>query len=101
MNLSELSQRDLQLRCSWCHGIMSEDHECFGAGARVRPEAKPLIAEHEGRFVAMRLSGDREVIVMIPTADSDARAAGNDIYFQACSEDCCDAISKAVRREIS
>jgi len=101
MSLSKLSQKELQLRCSWCHCLIPEDQECFGAGARVRPEAKHLIGEHEGRFMTMRLSGDREVIVMIPTAESDARRAGDDIYFQACSEDCCDAITKAIRRELS
>ena len=100
MNLAKLTQKQLMKRCAWCHKVMPEDKECFGAGGKVWPSAKPLLAGHEGSLMPMRLSTGREIIVGVPTLDSDARAEGHDIFFQACSEECGNAISRAVRAEL-
>jgi hypothetical protein len=100
MDLSKLDHNELLARCAWCHRRLAEDQECFGAGAKVRPEAKALLAENEGQLLPMQLSSGRQIIVMIPTAASEARAAGNDIYFQACSEECCKELTGALRVEL-
>jgi len=100
MNLAKLSQKDLTARCAWCHKVMPDDKECFGAGGHVWPAAKPIIARLEGKLVPMRLSTGREIIVIVPTADSEARAQGHDIYIQACSEECCTAASEAIQAEL-
>jgi hypothetical protein len=100
MNLHKLDHDELLARCAWCHRRIPEDQECFGAGARVRPEARELLAENEGTMIPMSLKNGREVIVMVPTADSEARKAGNDVYFQACSEDCCRQLTEALRDEL-
>ena len=101
MNLANLSHNELLARCAWCHKRIPEDHECFGAGARMRPEAKRLLSGHEGNLLPIALSSGREVIVAIPTAESDARAAGHDVYFQTCSELCCRELSDALKKELS
>lgn len=100
MDLTTLSRDELLERCAWCHRRIPEDQECFGAGARVRPEAKNLLAGHEGNLLPIELSDGRQVIVVVPTADSEARAAGHDVYFQACSEQCCRELSNALRSEL-
>ena len=100
MDLANLSHDELLARCSWCHRRMPENQECFGAGARVRPEAKALLAGHEGKLLPMHLSSGRDIIVVVPGAASDARAAGHDVYFQTCSEQCCRALSDALRAEL-
>ena len=100
MDLSKLSHNELLARCSWCHGVIPEDHECFGAGAKLRPEGKRLLALNEGKLLPMRLGTGSEVIVMMTTADSKARAAGHDVYFQTCSERCCAEVSKALKAEL-
>ena len=100
MNLSKLSQKNLQARCSWCHKVLPEGEECFGAGARIWPSARPLLAEHEGKLFPLRLSTGHELIVIVPTADSVAHAEGHDIFFQACSEKCGAAISGAIKAEL-
>jgi hypothetical protein len=79
---------------------MEEDKECFGAGGYVWPAVKSLVAGLQGKLVPMRLSTGREIIVLVPTADSKARAEGYDIYVQACSEECCEAVSGAIRAEL-
>jgi hypothetical protein len=101
MNLSNLSQDDLLARCAWCHQRIRHDHERFGSGLRVRPERRAEIAPHEGRAVPLQLATGREIIVMVTRPDSKARAAGDDLYLQTCSEDCSRQIDAAVREEIA
>jgi hypothetical protein len=100
MNLSALSQSELQERCSWCHRVIGEDEERFGGGTKVRSEAKSVIAGLDGKLIPMRLEVGREFIAIIPAVNSPARAAGHDVYFQTCSQECCDELSKAIRDEI-
>jgi len=100
MNLFNLSHDELLTRCSWCHGRMHEDKECFGAGARVRPEAKASLAGHEGKLLPLRLMSGRDIIVMVPAVDSAAHADGYDVYFQTCSEACCRELTVALRAEL-
>ena len=52
----------------------------------MRPDAKSLLSGHEGSLVPMLLSSGREIIVAVPTSESEARAAGHDVYFQTCTE---------------
>ena len=101
MNLSKLSHDELLTRCSWCHGRMREDEECFGAGARVRPEAKVLLAGQDGKMLPLRLTSGRDIIVVVPGADSAAHADGYDVYFQTCSEACCRELTVALRAELT
>jgi hypothetical protein len=101
MNLSTLSQEDLLGRCAWCHRRISQDQECFGAGLRVRPERRAEIVPHERRAVPLQLASGRQIIVMVTSPDSKARAAGDDLYIQTCSEDCNQQIDAAVREEIA
>jgi hypothetical protein len=101
MNLSTLSQEDLLARCAWCHRRIPEDHECFGAGLRVRPERKAEIVHHEGRALPYQLAAGREIIVMVTRPGSKARDAGDDLYIQTCSEECSQHIDAALRDEIA
>ena len=100
MELSTLSQEDLLARCAWCHRRIPEDDECFGAGLRARPERRDELAPHEGRAVPLQLATGREIIVMVTGRDSQARAKGDDLYFQTCSEECSRQIDAAVKSEI-
>ncbi len=65
MNLTKLTQKQLMKRCAWCHKVMPEGKACFGAGGKVWPSAKPLLAGHEGTLMPMRLSTGREIIAVI------------------------------------
>ena len=100
MKLTTLSQNQVMARCAWCHQFISEDQECFGAGARVRPAAKALLAGKDGKLLPMQLSTGHEIIVVVPAAASEARGAGHDIFFQTCSEECCKLLTAALRAEL-
>jgi hypothetical protein len=99
MNLDGLNQADLSSRCSWCHRVIPADQECFGFGARVRPASKPQLVGKEGKAVSFGLGTGRNLIAIVPAASSDARAAGDDVFFQACSTACCDEMSAALKIE--
>lgn len=101
MNLSKRSQEELLARCAWCHRLIPENHERFGAGLRVRPERRAEIVGHEGRAVPLQLATGREIIVMVTKPDSKARVAGDDLYIQTCSQECSQEIDDAVRDEIA
>ena len=101
MNLSKLSQEDLLARCAWCHRRIPKNQECFAVGLRVRPERRAEIVPYEGSAVPLQLATGRGIIVMVPRPDSKARAAGDDLYVQTCSEDCSRQIGAAVREEIA
>ena len=101
MNLANLSQKELQRRCAWCHRRLKEKEERFGTGARMGPEGKAIIAGQEGKLTIMPLKDGREVIVIVTSAESPARAAGHDVYFQACSEECGASLEKAIRSEMA
>lgn len=100
MNLKGLSQADLLSRCAWCHRVIPEHQECFGFGARIHPEAKPLTVGMEGKAVSLRLATGRGVVALVPAASSDAHSAGDDVYFQMCSAECCDEMSAALKVEL-
>lgn len=100
MKLEKLTHNQLMRRCAWCHKVMPADKECFGAGAKVWPSARPLLEGHEGTLMPLRLSTGREIIVIIPALVSAARDDGYDIFFQTCSEGCGKAVSGAIRAEL-
>ena|ERR1043166_566312 len=101
MNLAALSQEELLARCAWCHRHIPKDQECFGSGLRVRPERRAEIIAYRGRAVPLQLATGREIIVMVVPPDSQAGAAGDDLYVQICSEKCGQEIDRAVRDEIT
>ena len=76
---------------------MPEDGERYGAGAKVNPAGKRMIEGREGTLTTFVAPSGHHIIVVVPTKESDARRAGYDIYFQACSQECCQEISDALR----
>jgi hypothetical protein len=100
MNLSGLSENELLARCAWCHCVIPENQERFGTGGRLRPEGKVFLADNQGKVLGMPLVSGREVIAVVTTADSPARAAGHDVYFQICSDKCRAELVEAVRKEM-
>jgi hypothetical protein len=88
-----------QSRCAWCARRIPDDHEAFGIGVRLRPEAfqefdpgtvQPLLLHSAGKTVAM----------MIVTDDSPAKRDGKDAMFQLCSEDCAARLQLALQQEL-
>ena len=74
-------------KCSWCRQPIPDDTPVFGLSGKKRPGMD--LSEFEGGAIQISLvSQDRQVIAIVPTADSEARRDGNDIMFMVCSEVC-------------
>lgn len=101
MDLSKLSQEQLQSRCAFCHQIIPDNQECFGVGARGNPEAVKVLRAYEGAFFPFPLGGGRVVIAIVVPQDSDAKRAGNDFYFRGCSESCVEKLRNELKKALS
>ena len=100
VDLHKLSHNELLARCAWCHRKIPEDSEVFGAGTSIQPEFKAMLKPYEGKMFPMPLQIGREIIAGVPTFDSPAHKDGRDLYFQVCSEKCCEELTAAVNAEI-
>ena len=101
MNLQSQPQDVLLTMCGWCHRIIGEDEEHFARGAKARPESQMIFREKEGTVVVLEITdGSRQILAIIPKADSPARQQGHDVVFQACSEACADALETKMRDEL-
>ena len=60
------------------------------------------VSEFEGGAIRISLvSQDRDVIAIVPTADSEARRDGNDFMFMVCSEICGFDMKATLEHEIA
>ena len=101
MILEDQPQETLQKMCGWCHRVMSDGEERFARGAKARPESQSLFRGNEGLVVVVGLAdGNRQILAIVPKADSPARKHGHDVIFQTCSTTCADALEKKLRDEM-
>jgi hypothetical protein len=101
MDLSTLSQKELQARCAYCHQIVPEDQECFGVGARARSEMRGPLRAYQGQLVPLAVGSGRELIAIVLPADAPARREGYDLYFKGCSEECLRTLREELGRGLS
>jgi hypothetical protein len=84
--------------CAWCSKIIPDNSEIFSLGVKARPEAH--IERYAGRAIIISIvTVGKKVPAIIPTNDSDAKKAGNDLLFAACSENCALAMKKVLQEE--
>ena len=94
-----ITRKDLWSTCAWCGKRIRDDVEMFTTGGRVKQGVD--LKEKEGQIVPLALERIGRIIpAIVPTADSEAREAGEDILFMLCSERCCDELTEAVRSEL-
>ena len=84
--------------CAWCCKNIPEDSEVFSLGAKARPEVH--IEKYAGTAIMISIvTVGKKVSAIIPANDSDAKNAGNDLLFAACSENCAVAMKKVLQEE--
>lgn len=77
--------------CSWCNQEISEDEDIFGFGAKASQEI--VLEGNEGEFVSLNLALlDKTVFALVPEKNDDTNAAGYDLLFITCSEDCAQSL---------
>jgi hypothetical protein len=92
--------KDLTSTCAWCGKRVSEDVEIFALGARAR--AGVDLRDVEGTVISLSLgSHGKTVHAIVPTNDSEAKQAGNDLMFVACSRRCAESLKEALQSDLN
>ena len=87
-------------KCSWCGQSIPDDTPVFGFGGKKRPGAD--VSEFEGGAIRISLvTQDRDVIAIVPGADSEARQDGYEFMFMVCSEVCGSEMKATLEDEAS
>jgi hypothetical protein len=78
---------------------MQENDPAFGLGAKVRKDVK--LPGQEGPFIRFDLptAPGRTVHGAVVPDDSEAKRAGWDIMFAACSQECAESLKDALQKE--
>ena len=93
----QFRQEQATSQCAWCRKPIGPEDEVFGLGAR----AQPWVRLPEGGVMALALDAEhRRVPAIIPAPGSEAKQAGNDLLFAACSQACALALKEALQKQI-
>ncbi len=85
--------------CTWCGKRIPKDAEVFSLSAKVK--AGVNLANHEGGVIHLPLTRPRRTVAaIVPTHDSPAKKAGNDLLFAICSQKCGQALKQALQQQI-
>jgi hypothetical protein len=87
-------------RCAWCGKAIPDDVEVFGVDGKLRPGVDLSAFEGAGVRIALA-SCNKNLIAIVPAADSDARRVGKEILFMTCSEACGFALKSAVQQDLA
>ena len=86
--------------CSWCGKPIPDDTPVFGLGGKKRPGV--YLSEFAGEAIRISLATqDKEIICIVPAADSEARRHGYDFMFMVCSENCGSEMKAVLEDEVS
>jgi hypothetical protein len=83
--------------CAWCEQRIEADSEVYSVGAK----ARSWVRLPQGKVI--ELSVDRthkHVLAIVPTRDSPARQAGNDLLFATCSQACGEALKEGLQKQM-
>jgi hypothetical protein len=84
-------------RCAWCNQYIPEDEEIFSLGSKTHPGID--LSDQEGGVILLEV-GEKLVPALVPTADSPAKEAGNDVLFVLCSRRCGSALREALGEQL-
>jgi hypothetical protein len=89
-----------QSTCGWCGKYIPPDTEVFGGGGKARPDID--LSNLAGQVIPVHiLTVEKTVLIAVVSKDSDARRAGYDFMYMACSEDCATRLSKAFQADMN
>jgi len=84
--------------CAWCNKVIDKDSEVFAIGAKARKGMN--LKPYEGSEIQIALTQiNKTVPAIVPTRNSEARKAGNDLLFMVCGKKCGELLKKAVLKE--
>ncbi|MEE4314518.1 MAG: hypothetical protein V2J11_08450, partial [Desulfofustis sp.] len=85
-------------RCSWCGKKIKAGAPVYGFGGRKRLGID--LTEYQGSAILISLiTVPKEVICMVTTPDSPAKADGKDFMFMVCSETCAEEMKSVMEAD--
>ncbi|MBI5209536.1 MAG: hypothetical protein HY927_06120 [Elusimicrobia bacterium] len=89
-----------RLTCAWCKKRLADDAEVFTINVKVKPEYDRLAREQAGQIIGFHLfTLGRDVPAIVAGAASQAKKAGKDLMFPACSMACAKALEATLHHE--
>ncbi len=86
-------------RCGWCGKKVREEDEVFTVPGKAWPEVD--LSGVAGTILPIPITGrSRPAYALVSAEDSEAKKAGQDLLFTACSEQCAELLRDALRDEI-
>jgi hypothetical protein len=84
--------------CCWCGKYIDENSPLYALGAKVKPEVD--LSKYEGRAMPLgALIHERHLYAIVPSFDSDAKKAGQDLLLVTCSKNCGNELKASLERE--
>ena len=93
----KITPADVLKRCAWCNKYIPEDEEIFSLGSKTHPGID--LSAQEGGVILLEVA-DKIVPAIVPTGDSPAKEAGNDVLFVLCSRACGTSLQEALSERL-
>lgn len=95
--MKKITPADVLKRCAWCNKYIPEGTEIFSLGSKTHPEVD--LSAQEGGVILLEV-GEKVVPAIVPTGDSPAKQAGNDVLFVLCSRACGVSLQEALNESL-
>jgi hypothetical protein len=100
MKATIMTDEDVLSRCAWCGMGIDEEAEVYGLGAMFYRDVD--LSEYESQVIELKILTENRIVPMMITAKgSDAKKAGHDAMFMACSTECANEMRDALLEETS
>jgi hypothetical protein len=100
MKAKIMTDEDALSRCAWCETGIDDEAEVYGLGAMFCRDVD--LSEYESQVIELKILTEIRIVPMMITAKaSEAKKAGHDAMFMACSSDCANEMRDALLEEKS
>jgi len=100
MRLEDQDQQTLPSMCAWCHRVIGDEEECFVRGTRGGAQCRSAFPGKQGTVLVLNLRHEgRQILAIVPTADSPDPKRSEEVVFQTCSENCAHELERPLQHE--
>ena len=93
-------QQTLPSMCAWCHRAIGDEEECFVRGTSGRAPYRSAFPGKQGTVLVLNLRREgRQILAIVPTADSPAPERSEEVVFQICSQSCAHELERILQKE--
>src|SRR5438045_8212106 len=100
MRLEDQDRQTLPSMCAWCHRVIGDEEECFVRGTSGGTHSRSASPGKEGAVLVLNLRHEgRQILAIVPTADSPDPKRSEEVVFQTCSENCAQELERTLQEE--